>query len=117
MARQHPSVPETALIVDDEAGIRRSLHRILTASGVQVTAAANLSEARRLLATHRFDAALVDQNLPDGLGSELLREMWRDHPSTTRILITGGTDLNVALKAVNNGELHQFCSSPFGRGR
>ena len=113
MARQHPSVPETALIVDDGAGIRRALHRILTASGVQVTAAANLSEARRLLATHRFEAALVDQNLPDGLGSELLREMWRDHPSTTRILITGGTDLNVALKAVNNGELHQFLLKPF----
>ncbi len=105
--------PETALVVDDEPSVLRSLARRLRRSGYTVHAAPNLGTARDLLGKCRFDVAVVDQNLPDGLGSDLLRELWRLQPACARILVTGGAELQSVIKAVNAGELHQFLLKPF----
>ena len=62
------------LLVEDEAMLRRRLAAQLERLGAEVAAAEDLRTARRLLAAGGFDFALLDVNLPDGLGTELLRE-------------------------------------------
>ena len=62
------------LIVEDEPLLRRRFAAQLEKLGAEVTVAADLAEARRLLAEMTFDFALLDVNLPDGRSLELLAD-------------------------------------------
>lgn len=62
----------TLLLVEDEPLLRRRFTAQLEKLGAEVSVAASLAEARRLLADLTFDFALLDVNLPDGRSLELL---------------------------------------------
>ncbi len=62
------------LLVEDEPLLRRRFTAQLEKHGAEVSAAATLAEARRLLADLAFDFALLDVNLPDGRSLDLLRD-------------------------------------------
>lgn len=62
------------LVVDDEALLRRRLASFLERAGADVTQAGTLAEARAVAAGMPFDFVLLDVNLPDGRGTDLLRE-------------------------------------------
>jgi len=62
------------LIVDDEALLRRRIAAYLEKLGADVTAVANLAEARNALDATPFDFVLLDVNLPDGRGTDLLAQ-------------------------------------------
>ena len=65
------------LVVDDSLTVRMDLVEGLQAAGLQPTACANLAEARLALAGRRFALVLLDLQLPDGEGLELLEELRR----------------------------------------
>jgi len=60
------------LIVEDEAVLRKHLARLFTREGYEVATADSCAAARRLIRADRFDTALLDIQLPDGNGLELL---------------------------------------------
>src|SRR5258708_12724085 len=62
------------LIVEDEALLRKQIVAHLEKRGADVTGADTLQAARRFLADLSFDFVLLDVNLPDGRGTELLKE-------------------------------------------
>ena len=62
-----------ALVVDDDPGFQDALVRLVRAEGFSVETAASLEEARGRLEEHLPDLALVDLNLPDGSGLDLMR--------------------------------------------
>jgi DNA-binding NtrC family response regulator len=62
----------SVLVVDDEALLRRRLAGVLERLGADVTAAATAAEARRAAEASAFDFVLLDVNLPDGRGTDLL---------------------------------------------
>lgn len=62
------------LVADDEAGLRLAISLFLTRRGHHVVQAADAHEARRLVRTQSFDAALVDARMP-GDGLLLLEEL------------------------------------------
>ena len=62
------------LIVEDEPLLRKQLTAQLERLGADVTGAAKLSAARQFINDSSFDFALVDVNLPDGRGIDLLQE-------------------------------------------
>ncbi len=71
------------LVVEDEATLCRVIARNLTAHGHNVTTASSVQTARRALEGHEFDLMLLDIDLPDGTGWEVvrrLREQGRDLP-------------------------------------
>jgi len=62
------------LVLEDEPLLRRQLAAHLTRFGAEVTTAESLAAARQQLRSGQFDIALLDVNLPDGVGTDLLRE-------------------------------------------
>lgn len=61
------------LVVDDEADIRELLDFTLARMGLQADCVGSLAEARRMLASQRYQLCLTDMRLPDGDGLELVR--------------------------------------------
>ena len=73
------------LVVEDDVMLARRLEAQLRRSGAEVTCAKTLDAARQLLASLDFDFALLDVNLPDGRGTELLEA--KAFPAATGIII------------------------------
>ena len=61
------------LVVDDEERLRETFIRALAGRGYAVTGAASFGSALRELSSGTFDLLLVDINLPDGTGWDILR--------------------------------------------
>ena len=78
----------TILLVDDSEVIQLTLSALLEDHGHDLVVAGSLAEARAF-DDRVFDAALVDLNLPDGLGTHLLAELRARRPQTVRVLMTG----------------------------
>lgn len=85
------------LIVEDHADTRRTLDRLLTRWGHDVTTAADLATARGLLASQNFDLLLTDLGLPDGHGTELMAELRAQGSTIPGIALSGfGTEADAA---------------------
>jgi DNA-binding NarL/FixJ family response regulator len=85
-----PLTPQHALVVEDIAETRAWLSDLLREvfPGIVVHQAAVLQQARKLIAGHRFDLALIDIQLPDGSGIDLLGEMRAHTPETYCVIST-----------------------------
>ena len=99
------------LIVDDEPDIRELLDMTLSRMGLDVTAAADLGEARAALESQRFSFCLTDMMLPDGNGLELVREVNEDHPDMPIAVITAHGKVEDAVEALKCGAF-DFVSKP-----
>lgn len=66
----------TALIVDDDRGVRALLRRIVERSGWTVHEAANTAQARQALSTGTYQIVFMDEEMPDGKGLDVLA-WWR----------------------------------------
>ena len=62
------------LILEDELLLRKHLVAVLEQQDADVTAIGTVDEARRVVGSLSFDFALLDLHLPDGLGTDLLKE-------------------------------------------
>lgn len=101
------------LTVDDEPLIRKQIKRVLERHGHEVFSASQGAEALKMATYKQFDLALVDYNLPVMDGLEILQKLREIQPGCVRILITGMLNLDLALKAVNRGEVTRFVEKPF----
>lgn len=63
------------LVVDDEERLRQTFVRALTGRGYAVTGAASHAEATRALGEEAFDLLVLDINLPDATGWDVLRDL------------------------------------------
>jgi DNA-binding response OmpR family regulator len=70
-----PPAPRRLLVVDDEDTVRERLVEAFELDGYEARGAANLEAAREALESVHFDLVLLDVNLPDGSGYDLLQEI------------------------------------------
>ncbi len=84
-APAHPTV----LLVDDNRDLLQFLERLMAESGWELMAAESASEARRMLAKRKPNAALLDYMLPDGNGVELAQQLKQIVPNLQVIMMTG----------------------------
>lgn len=94
---------ESILVVDDDALVRKTLCSILSTEGYVVETAENGKQALKAIEKGRFDVALIDIQLPDIKGVDLLFKLKQTQPRMVRIIITGYPSLENAIKAVNEG--------------
>jgi CheY-like chemotaxis protein len=81
----HPKV----LIVDDNRDLLHFLERLMADAGWPLLTAESASDAKRLVAEHKPNAALLDYMLPDGNGVELGVEFLQTVPNMLVIVMTG----------------------------
>jgi DNA-binding NtrC family response regulator len=94
---------ENILIVDDDIRVRKTLSSILLEEGYSVDAVENGRQAIRASEKAHFDVALVDVELPDMKGTELLLGLKQRQPEMIKIIVTGFPSIENAMKAVNEG--------------
>jgi len=105
------------LTVDDEPLICRQIDRILSKYGHEVHQFYNGQDALEAMHKMTFDLALVDYHLPVMDGLEILHHLREHQPGCVRILVTGMLDLDLAVQAVNRGEVARFVEKPFKHDR
>jgi two-component system nitrogen regulation response regulator NtrX len=93
----------SVLIVDDDAGIRKTLSKILEGEGYIVEAVVNGKQAIEASSGRLFNVVLIDIRLPDMEGTELLDRLKETEPKMVKIIVTGYPSLNNAIEAVNEG--------------
>ena len=87
------------LLVEDHVDTRRVLTRLLTSFGFAVSAAGSVREALDLSERERFDVLVSDIGLPDGTGTELMREL-KQRQTITGIALSGfGRDEDIRRSA------------------
>jgi len=102
MTRTINPSPLNLLVVDDDDDFRDSLVRLLEREEHKVETASDLATARALLTEKRFDAVLADEQLPDGLGSDLIDDPARP-AGTEVVLVTGHATVSHAVEALRRG--------------
>lgn len=75
-------------LLEDDETLGRGIAMALTEPEVSVICRSRLTEARKALAENRFDLLILDVNLPDGSGLDLLRQVRKNGDSTPVILLT-----------------------------
>ena len=91
------------LIVDDEIEVRRGLQRLVTRFGYSVRTAASAEEADQWLNNERFDACLLDIELPRMKGVEFLGWALSRDPELAVIMLTGLDLPEVAIECLDAG--------------
>src|SRR4030095_13390136 len=100
------------LIVDDDAEGRRPLTSVLEVDASNTVARAESgSEAMRLLGREEFDVAVVDVQLPDHSGIEILRWARGAEIDTELVVLTGHADVETAVQAMRLGA-YDFITKP-----
>ncbi|MGH8146281.1 MAG: sigma-54-dependent transcriptional regulator [Rhodanobacteraceae bacterium] len=102
---------QTVLVVDDERDIRELLSITLGRMDLEVDAAANVGEAKKMLGEVRYDLCFTDMRLPDGTGQELIELISREYPDTPVAMITAYGNVEAAVDALKAGAF-DFVSKP-----
>ena len=90
------------LLLEDDAALGQGIRLALENDGIQVELCAALSQAQSILPGKDFDLLILDVNLPDGSGLDLLRDVRHCHSSVPVILLTANdleTDIVVGLES------------------
>ncbi len=104
-----------ALAVDDDPNFLLALAELIEGQGFTVNTATTLRDARQRLARQIPDVVLVDLYLPDGTGTELLKE-FDPVRATQVVLMTGHADLESAVQALRLGA-SDYLTKPLDIGR
>ena len=105
--------PRTLLLVDDEEAILSSLRRLFRRDGYHLLTATSGAQGLALLAQQSVDVILSDQRMPGMTGIDFMREARRRHPHTVRMTLSGYTDLESIIEAVNEGAVYKFLTKPW----
>lgn len=106
------------LIIDDDLNILKALRRelsFLNSDMYQIYTAQSGIEALELLHLNleAIQVIISDQRMPNMVGTQLLSQIKRLHPSSVRIILSGYADFAVIQEAINQGEIYKFLNKPW----
>jgi signal transduction histidine kinase/CheY-like chemotaxis protein len=101
----------SVLVVDDEPRILDSLRDLLSES-FEVVSSSDPLGALEILRHAQFAVILADQRMPGLTGDQFLVRA-QDLSDATRILVTGYTDIDALIRAVNDGQIHTYVPKPW----
>jgi signal transduction histidine kinase/FixJ family two-component response regulator len=103
--------PDTILLVDDEAGIRKVLGISLTDAGYNVLMAENGEQGLEVFRRELPPIVLTDIKMPGMDGIDFLKKIKEEQPDTEVIMITGHGDMELAIKSLKY-EATDFVTKP-----
>lgn len=102
----------TILLIDDEKHSLDSM-RMALEDDFECLTAAGADEATKLMQEHYVQAIFCDQRMPGKTGVEFLTEVRAEWPETVRIIITGYTETNDMVSAINDAGIYHFVTKPW----
>lgn len=105
-------MPYKILIVDDEPANLRTLARLFR-EDYEVLTAPSGDEALALLGQHDVAILITDQRMPGMTGIELLKKTVPLRPRMVRIILTGYTDVDALVEAINCGQVYRYVAKPW----
>ncbi|NEP60757.1 MAG: response regulator [Symploca sp. SIO2G7] len=112
MSLEQPNKPKI-LVVDDEPDNLDLLYRTFRRN-FQVFRAESGAEALSILATEGEVAVIIsDQRMPQMKGTEFLSQTVPQFPDTVRIILTGFTDVEDLVEAINSGQVYKYITKPW----
>ncbi len=101
------------LVVDDDQIVLRSVERVLSRAGHDVSAQSRGEDSLDCANSQPFDVAIVDYKLPQMDGLEVLQRLRDIQPRCVRMLMTGELVLPLVVTAVNVGKVSRVIEKPF----
>ena len=103
---------QTLLVVDDETANLQKLRRTFLGE-YRVHEATGGMEALEILKDHPVNAIITDQRMHGMSGVELLKRTLKVQPDAVRIILTGYTDVEDLMDAINEGHVHRYITKPW----
>ncbi len=100
------------LFVDDEVANLQKLQRTFMDQYV-VHLAHSGEEALQILRQAPIDAIITDQKMPNMTGIEFLEASQKEYPNLVRIVLTGFTEVDDLIAAINTGKVHKYITKPW----
>ena len=100
------------LVIEDESGLRGVLSRLIEAAGYPVTAVGTGHEGLRLALAHDFELLVLDLNLPDLAGGDLLRAARAAKPALRVLVLSSVTSVSTRVQVLEEGAA-DFVLKPF----
>ncbi len=113
MTREVEMEKRSVLFVDDETNILNALRRTLRREPYEVFTANGPSEAFDIMREHEIDLIVSDHLMPSMDGLTFLKKVREQYPQMVRVLLTGHADLQLAIEAINEGEVFRFLTKPW----
>lgn len=109
-----PAVPPpTVLCVDDEPNILSALKRLFRGKGWLTITAGSAKAGLTLLESQAVDLVISDMRMPEIDGAQFLAQVRTRWPHTMRLLLTGHSDVNAIIEAINRGEIYRYITKPW----
>lgn len=105
-------MPFGVLYVDDEIHNLNSFKAAFRRD-FNVFVAQSAREGRKILEQNEIAVIVTDQRMPVMTGIEFLESIIPIYPDTIRILLTGFSDLNAVMDAINRGQVYKYLVKPW----
>jgi response regulator RpfG family c-di-GMP phosphodiesterase len=102
----------TILAVDDEPANLRMLERLFHRD-YRVLTATSGEEGLELLRSEAVSLIISDQRMPGMTGTEMLRESLHTNPDAVKIILTGYTDVEALIEAINCARVYRYVNKPW----
>nr|WP_321258677.1 response regulator [uncultured Pseudodesulfovibrio sp.] len=102
---------EKVLLIDDEVEFLEALSERMELRGMNVTTAETAGNAVTALDTNEYDAIVLDLQMPDMNGIDMLKVIKKSHPEMQVILLTGQATLEAGIQAMKLGAM-DFMEKP-----
>ena len=101
------------LVVDDDRSILASLRRLLHQHGYEIFLAGSGAEGLEVLEREPVDVVLSDMRMPGMDGAAFLERVFSRWPETKRILLTGHSEVDATIAAINRGKIWRYIAKPW----
>jgi len=101
------------LFVDDEESILKSLKRLTRGMNIECEFASSGAEGLKLFDEDPFDIVISDMRMPEMDGAMFLAQVAQKYPESIRIVLTGYSEENLVLSAINEGRIWGYISKPW----
>lgn len=103
----------TLIFIDDETDNLDALERVFRKK-YNVLKCSSGPEALKVLKEQADISVIIsDQRMPDMTGVQFLEKSMKTHPNSIRILLTGYTDLDSVIAAINSGQVYRYITKPW----
>jgi len=100
------------LYIDDEINNLNSFKAAFRRD-FNIYVAQSAKEGRRILEEQEIGVIITDQRMPVMTGIEFLESILNVYPDTIRILLTGFSDMNAVMDAINRGQVYKYLVKPW----